>query len=111
MPIYEYSCEKCSNEFELRQSFSAEPVTACPKCEGTSRRVIRAVPVVFKGSGFYVNDYGKKNVATSKTESDKGADEKKAEVKAETKAESKAEAKAEAKTETKSETKKEAVAY
>ena len=59
MPRYDYQCQACGYEFELRQSFSSEPVADCLQCGMTSRRLIRAVPVVFKGSGFYVNDYGR----------------------------------------------------
>ena len=59
MPTYDYECTTCGHRFELRQSFSAEPVATCPLCQSGSRRVIHSVPVVFKGSGWYVNDYGK----------------------------------------------------
>ncbi|MDA1347548.1 MAG: FmdB family transcriptional regulator [Chloroflexi bacterium] len=59
MPRYDYECGVCHLVFELKQGFDAEPVTACPRCENSSRRLIHSVPVVFKGSGFYVNDYGK----------------------------------------------------
>ena len=59
MPRYEYQCRSCFHQFELTQSFSSEPVATCPMCMNGARRVIHAVPVVFKGSGFYVNDYSK----------------------------------------------------
>ena len=49
----------------MRQSFSAEPVAECPECGSKAERRISAVPVVFKGSGWYVNDYGKKGGATA----------------------------------------------
>lgn len=56
MPIYEYECGSCHSLFELRQRFDEEPVCHCPTCKGKARRVIHSVPVVFKGSGFYVTD-------------------------------------------------------
>ncbi len=59
MPLYDYRCQTCDHVFELRQSFSSEPVATCPSCNNGAQRVIHSVPVVFKGSGFYVNDYGK----------------------------------------------------
>ncbi|MBI4297644.1 MAG: zinc ribbon domain-containing protein [Chloroflexi bacterium] len=59
MPIYEYECAACGHRFELRQGFHEEPADACPQCQGKAHRVIHSVPVVFKGSGFYVNDYRK----------------------------------------------------
>ncbi len=77
MPRYDYRCKTCDHEFELRQSFSSEPVADCPECGGNSSRLIRAVPVVFKGSWFYVNDYGKGSHGTTKYDSDKTTDNKK----------------------------------
>ena len=59
MPRYDYECTSCGHKFELKQSFTSEPVADCPECRNESRRVINSVPVVFKGSGWYVNDYGK----------------------------------------------------
>ena len=76
MPRYDYRCSGCGHEFEVKQSFSDEPVALCPQCGVGSRRVIHSVPVVFKGSGFYVNDYGKGGGANgrSKPESDESSD-------------------------------------
>ena len=76
MPRYDYRCSDCGHEFEIKQSFSDEPVALCPLCGVDSRRVIHSVPVVFKGSGFYVNDYGKGGGSNgrSKPESDESSD-------------------------------------
>ncbi len=57
MPIYEYECGSCRHRFEKRQGFEDEAKAACPKCKGKSKRIIRAAPVIFKGSGFYVTDH------------------------------------------------------
>ena len=65
MPIYEYECNDCGCHFEKRQSFHDEPVAICPECEGKARRVLHAVPIIFKGSGFYVTDYPKSSTAAS----------------------------------------------
>jgi putative FmdB family regulatory protein len=59
VPRYDYECNSCGNVFELKQSFDSSPVASCPDCASAARRLIYSVPVVFKGSGFYVNDYGK----------------------------------------------------
>ena len=92
MPRYDYQCHSCQNVFELRQSFSAEPVSTCPKCQGEARRLIRSVPVVFKGSGFYVNDYGKgSNSNGSISESSKNKPDKKTDLDKTTKSETKGE--------------------
>ena len=56
MPIYEYECADCRCHFERRQRFDDEPVAVCPECQGKARRVIHSVPVIFKGSGFYITD-------------------------------------------------------
>lgn len=61
MPIYEYKCDDCSTQFELRCGFGEEP-EPCPKCEGRVRRVFSSVPIIFKGSGFYITDSRKKEL-------------------------------------------------
>lgn len=59
MPRYDYRCVECDNHFELRQSFSEAGKGTCPECSGEGRRVYHAVPVIYKGSGFYTTDYGR----------------------------------------------------
>ncbi len=59
MPRYDYRCESCENEFELVQTFAEAGSGACPACSGAGRRVFHAVPVIYKGSGFYTTDYGR----------------------------------------------------
>ena len=59
MPRYDYRCKPCGYQFELRQSFDSDPVADCPECGEPSFRKIHAPPVIFKGSGWYVTDYGK----------------------------------------------------
>jgi putative FmdB family regulatory protein len=56
MPTYQYVCPKCNTSFELKQSFNDESVANCPKCKSESRRLFVPVPIIFKGSGFYVTD-------------------------------------------------------
>ena len=56
VPVYEYECSDCQFRFERKQSFDEEPVAECPECQGKARRVIRSIPVIFKGSGFYTTD-------------------------------------------------------
>ena len=56
MPLYEYECKDCGVRFERVQSFHDAPLTDCPECEGHVHRVIGAAGVIFKGSGFYIND-------------------------------------------------------
>jgi putative FmdB family regulatory protein len=56
MPVYQYLCPKCNLKFELKQSFSDEPIVTCPKCQNGARRLFSTVPIIFKGQGFYVTD-------------------------------------------------------
>jgi len=59
MPRYDYRCVECEHYFELRQSFSEAGKGNCPLCSGEGQRVYHAVPVIYKGSGFYTTDYGR----------------------------------------------------
>jgi len=71
MPIYEYECGKCSYRFELRRRFDENGDAICPQCSGTSRRLFSPVPIVFKGSGFYVTDYRKDKSSSEDKSEDK----------------------------------------
>lgn len=56
MPTYQYACTACGHQLEAVQSFSDEPLTECPTCQGRLRKVFNSVGIVFKGSGFYRTD-------------------------------------------------------
>ncbi|MFC2060699.1 FmdB family zinc ribbon protein [Chloroflexota bacterium] len=56
MPTYEYECDCCSLRFERKQSFSDNSIVSCPQCGSNPRRLFSRVPVIFKGSGFYITD-------------------------------------------------------
>jgi putative FmdB family regulatory protein len=59
MPTYEYRCEK-GHTFDRIQKMSEKPLTKCPVCGAKAARVISGGQgVIFKGSGFYITDYGK----------------------------------------------------
>jgi putative FmdB family regulatory protein len=61
MPTYEYRCPK-GHDFEkfYRSISGAPPVVACPTCGKIAERQMSAgAGLVFKGSGFYITDYGK----------------------------------------------------
>ena len=59
MPRYDYRCTECASEFELVQKFREAGQGECPTCGGAGQRVFHAVPVIYKGSGFYTTDYGR----------------------------------------------------
>ena len=52
MPLYQYKCNDCETIFERQQRMVEPPVRECPECQGSVRRLITSVGVVFKGSGF-----------------------------------------------------------
>lgn len=72
MPTYEYQCEKCGL-IEIWQSIKDNALTVCPTCGSKVERQISAnVGFVFKGSGFYQNEYKtqpKSSEAISSTDS------------------------------------------
>lgn len=61
MPLYEYQCRECNQSFEKLERVSAESTRDCPSCGGTATRKLSAPALQFKGSGWYVTDYGKGN--------------------------------------------------
>jgi len=118
MPLYEYECNACAHRFEVIQKYSDAPIASCPKCGGAVSKLFSSPAIQFKGSGFYLTDYGrggKSDTApgASNTESGKSESSKSdsggstGETKSEGKTESKADSKSETKTETKTETKSE----
>lgn len=59
MPTYEYRCPE-GHDFELFQKMSDKPKTKCPVCgKLATRQISGGAGLVFKGSGFYITDYGK----------------------------------------------------
>lgn len=59
MPLYEYLCESCGRTFEAIQSHSEAPFTTCDRCGGTLKKLLSPPAFQFKGSGWYVSDYGR----------------------------------------------------
>ncbi len=60
MPTYQYRCQTCLVEFEVRQSFADDALTTCiaDACAGPVNKVFSGVGISFKGDGFYKNDHG-----------------------------------------------------
>ena len=60
MPTYEFRCPD-GHDFEkfYRTISSAEAQAACPQCGKVSARLMSRSGFAFKGSGFYLTDYGK----------------------------------------------------
>jgi putative FmdB family regulatory protein len=68
--MYVYKCDDCGNHFEQLQKFSDKPLKTCPRCKGHVKRVIHPTGIVFKGSGWYVNDSRKGGGGSSESKSD-----------------------------------------
>lgn len=72
MPLYTYRRED-GTTFDVRQSFSDEPLTLDPQTGQRVVRVVQAAGIIFKGSGFYVNDSkgaSKSNISTAPKKAD-----------------------------------------
>ena len=60
VPLYEYKCLKCGRNTEKIESVSGPHLKKCPHCGGKVESVITAPAIQFKGSGWYITDYGGK---------------------------------------------------
>lgn len=59
MPTYEYQCTK-GHAFEVIQKISEKAKSKCPSCGAKANRIISGgAGLIFKGTGFYITDYGK----------------------------------------------------
>ncbi len=67
MPIYEYECGSCHQHVEVIQKFSDKPLKKCAHCGGPLQKVLSPPALVFKGTGWYVTDYGRSGARTEHT--------------------------------------------
>jgi len=82
MPTYEYQCPD-GHVFEKFQKMTDKPRAKCPTCgKPAVRRISGGAGLVFKGSGFYITDYGKDGKGPRKAETEKPASESKPEASA-----------------------------
>jgi putative FmdB family regulatory protein len=98
MPLYEYKCESCGEKFEVIQKFSDAPVEVHEKCGGHVERLISTSALQFKGSGWYVNDYGSGNGKSQSSKDGKDGKDGKKEAKSESSSSTESASKTETKT-------------
>lgn len=70
MPVYEYECQKCGAHFDEIQKFSDQPLKRHNGCGGRVKRLLSAPAIQFKGSGWYVTDYARKNGGSGDSKKD-----------------------------------------
>jgi putative FmdB family regulatory protein len=64
VPLYEYQCDQCGR-FEVIQKFSDAPLASCPTCAREVQKQVSAPAIQFKGTGWYITDYARKNSGSS----------------------------------------------
>jgi putative FmdB family regulatory protein len=70
MPTYEYQCPD-GHLFEKFQKMSEKPRARCPVCgKAATRKISGGHGLVFRGSGFYITDYGKDGKGPRKPEAE-----------------------------------------
>jgi len=105
MPLYDYHCHQCGETFEVRQKFS-EPVLAVHEgCGGELERLVSLPALQFKGTGWYITDYGRNGKTPAADSNGKSETKSESESKSGSKPESKTESKSESKSATTSESK------
>jgi len=72
MPTYVYECKKCGETLEVDQRITEDPLTDCPcGAKSSLKRVIQRTAVMFKGSGFHINDYASSASSSASDKSDR----------------------------------------
>ena len=79
MPLYEYRCLKCDRHTDKIENMNGPHLKKCPHCGGKVESVITAPAIQFKGSGWYVTDYGKKTSGGDGGKSEKNEKSEKSE--------------------------------
>jgi len=79
MPIYEYRCRKCGNEFEVFKKISEPDEEKCKLCNGPTDKLVSLSSFKLVGSGWYVTDYGGKKPNAKETKKEESPDTSKSE--------------------------------
>ena len=71
MPTYDYECKECKHVFEISLGISELDKVSpkCPECKSECRRLVSGgTGIIFKGSGFFINDYAKPGTSRKEME-------------------------------------------
>ena len=102
MPLYEFRCPNGHDFEKFYRSIGSAPQTeVCPECGERAEKLMSAAGLVFKGSGFYITDYGKDGKKDQREAASKPAASNKTETKSETPKADSTPAKSESKPESK----------
>jgi len=72
LPLYEYACLKCKRHTDKIENMNGPHLKKCPHCGGKVESVLTAPAIQFKGSGWYVTDYGRKTTGGDGGKAEKG---------------------------------------
>jgi putative FmdB family regulatory protein len=79
LPLYEYRCLKCKVHTDKIEKLNGPHLRKCPHCGGKVESVLTAPSIQFKGTGWYVTDYGRKTSGGDGSKPDKGEKSEKSE--------------------------------
>src|SRR5882762_8962869 len=79
LPLYEYRCLKCKRHTDKIENLNGPKLKKCPHCGGKVESVLTAPSIQFKGSGWYVTDYGRKTSGGDASKSEKAEKSEKSE--------------------------------
>ncbi len=78
MPLYECRCSQCQSLLEVLQRLDDEPLKICPKCGGKLQKLISRSAIQFKGTGWYVTDYARRQPDNGQSSHGNGQEKKEA---------------------------------
>lgn len=79
MPLYEYQCAACGHRLEIIEKVTDDTSRKCPECSGEMERLLSAPAIQFKGSGWYITDYARKDGSGTKGTKDGSVSDSKSE--------------------------------
>ena len=69
MPVYEYECQECDKIFEVQQKIADDPLSECPECHGSVKKLMSMSSFQLKGGGWYADGYSSAANGTKKSDS------------------------------------------